>query len=154
MERRPTRLLDVACGTGNLAMRFAERGYEVTGIDLSRGMLREASKKARRKAISTRLVRASMVSFDLDREFDAAYCVNAFGHLIRNSEVVSHFRSVSRHLRPDGIYVFEFPRRTGIPEEEQQWTYTVRPLKTLDLSEYHQSRRGIVNWRSHWFVIS
>ena len=40
-------ICDVGCGTGPLAVRLAQKGYKVTGIDLSEDMLRVASDKVR-----------------------------------------------------------------------------------------------------------
>ncbi len=40
------KVLDVGTGTGFLALLFAEMGYEVTGIDLSEGMLEKAKHNA------------------------------------------------------------------------------------------------------------
>ncbi|MCB0125992.1 MAG: class I SAM-dependent methyltransferase [Caldilineaceae bacterium] len=36
------RILDVGCGTGRHAVELARRGYQVTGLDFSAGMLAEA----------------------------------------------------------------------------------------------------------------
>jgi ubiquinone/menaquinone biosynthesis C-methylase UbiE len=44
--RAPRRVLDVGCGTGFLAFRFAELGHTVTGIDLSPQMIDRARRKA------------------------------------------------------------------------------------------------------------
>ena len=44
---RGSRILDVGCGTGRHAVELARRGYWVTGVDISSGMLAEAEKVAR-----------------------------------------------------------------------------------------------------------
>src|SRR4030067_3580477 len=46
-----SRILDVATGTGKQAFAFAKRGYDVTGIDLSKAMLKVANKKNRYKNV-------------------------------------------------------------------------------------------------------
>lgn len=43
------KLLDLACGTGELSVRFAQQGFDVTGIDLSEDMLSVAQAKAEEK---------------------------------------------------------------------------------------------------------
>src|SRR5437763_5475884 len=48
--REPRCVLDVGCGTGFLALRFAELGHAVTGIDLSPQMIDRARKKAEQTA--------------------------------------------------------------------------------------------------------
>ena len=66
-------VLDVACGTGRVALALAERGTHVTGIDLSPHMLKEFCYKiAGRPSVSHRLTlsQADMRAFDLGRTFD------------------------------------------------------------------------------------
>ena len=46
------KLLDLACGTGELSIRLAEEGYDVTGVDLSSDMLAVAREKAIEGTIS------------------------------------------------------------------------------------------------------
>jgi ubiquinone/menaquinone biosynthesis C-methylase UbiE len=46
LPESPLRVLDVGCGTGVISLLFAERGDQVTGIDLSEGMIEEARRKA------------------------------------------------------------------------------------------------------------
>ena len=45
-DARPDRLVEVACGTGTLAIGMVARGYAVHGIDLSPGMIARAEEKA------------------------------------------------------------------------------------------------------------
>ncbi len=108
LPRPPASVLDLGCGTGSHAFLLADRGHRVTGIDASPGMLRVARAKARGRRNPT-FRRADMRSFDLGRRFDAAICMDgAFTHLLTDRDLVAHLRAVRRHLRPGGVYVFEF----------------------------------------------
>ena len=155
LAQRPCSILDIACGTGSLALTLAKRGYEVTGLDVSSAMLREARAKSRGGMKPIRYVHAGMREFDLGRKFDAALCVNGFSHLVRVNDVLSHFRTVRRHLNPGGIYVFDFSRKPRVSDEGQEWTYRTRPFTIIDLVETRKSRdRAIVKWEYHLFIIS
>ncbi|MCX6371694.1 MAG: class I SAM-dependent methyltransferase, partial [Actinobacteria bacterium] len=68
-------ILDVGCGTGRHAVEFARRGYVVTGLDLSAGMLAEAAKAAEEASVEIELVQADATAFSLERGFDAAVCL-------------------------------------------------------------------------------
>lgn len=68
-------ILDVGCGTGRHAVELARRGYVVTGLDLSSGMLAEAAKAAARSGAEVELIQADATDFRLDRTFDAAVCL-------------------------------------------------------------------------------
>ena len=66
------RVLDVGCGTGILAGRLAARGYDLTGVDPSEGMLEEA----RKNITGARFIQGSGTALPFgDNEFDLTYCV-------------------------------------------------------------------------------
>ncbi len=71
------RVVDLGCGTGRLMLRLAERGCEVTGVDLSHAMLRETAKRLDRHGRSGAVVRADICRLDAlgDGAFDAAVCM-------------------------------------------------------------------------------
>jgi len=71
------RVVDIGCGTGRLVLRLAERGCEVTGVDLSSAMLRETAKRLDRHGRAATLVQADMCRLDTlaDGSFDAAICM-------------------------------------------------------------------------------
>ena len=70
-----SRLLDVGCGTGRHAVELARRGYQLTGVDISSGMLVEAEKEAREAGVEVELIHADATQFTSDKLFDAAICL-------------------------------------------------------------------------------
>jgi len=66
------RILDVGCGTGTLAVKAAQKGAQVIGLDLSPAMLRLAEEKARAAGVEVNFRRGHAQSPPLDDEpFDA-----------------------------------------------------------------------------------
>jgi ubiquinone/menaquinone biosynthesis C-methylase UbiE len=67
----PLKVLDVGCGTGVMGLLFAEMGHQVTGVDLSEGMMAQAREKARAQNLSIELKAgdAEHLPFD-DGSFD------------------------------------------------------------------------------------
>ncbi len=95
--------LDVACGTGS-HLSFLRRQYAVTGIDVSREMLRVA----RRRLPGIRLILGDMRSFRLDETFDVVSCLfSAIGHLTAERELAATFANFARHLKPGGVAIVE-----------------------------------------------
>jgi ubiquinone/menaquinone biosynthesis C-methylase UbiE len=95
--------LDVACGTGR-HLSFLRRHYSVTGVDLSREMLR----LARRRLPRTRLVLGDMRSFRLDETFDVISCLySAIAHLRTERDLEATFVNLARHLKPGGVVIVE-----------------------------------------------
>jgi ubiquinone/menaquinone biosynthesis C-methylase UbiE len=94
------RVLDVACGTGNAALRAAERGAEVTGLDIVPELLEQAQVLAERDGLALRCVEgdAEALPFE-DARFDAVLSV--FGCMF----APDHRRAageIARVLRPGG----------------------------------------------------
>ena len=99
-----SRVLDLCCGSGQLAAGLCERGYRVTGLDGSASML----EFARENAPTAEFVRADARSFRLPGRYQAV--VSAFdslNHLMKIEELVRVFRNVHRVLDRDGIFLFD-----------------------------------------------
>ncbi len=105
---RPSSLVDLGCGTGGHALLLAKRGYKITGVDLSEGMLRVAREKAVQENISIDFLRADIRKMDLHRSFDAAICMFAvMGYQTSNEDLLDAFGAVRRHLKIGGTFIFD-----------------------------------------------
>ena len=99
-------VLELACGTGRVAVPIARAGIEVVGLDLSPHMLRMARAKARGLPLTVR--RGDMTRFDLGRRFPLALIpFRAFQHLLTVERQRSCLRSVRRHLRRGGRLIVD-----------------------------------------------
>jgi ubiquinone/menaquinone biosynthesis C-methylase UbiE len=100
-----TRLLDVACGTGNALAPALARGYDVTGVDISEAMLAQARRKLGRPVP---LVHADMRRLPALGEFDLVWCLgDALNYLAGEEELAAAFTGIRRNLHPDGVVVFD-----------------------------------------------
>ena len=69
------RILDVGCGTGRHSVGLAKVGYEVTGVDLSSGMLEQSSARAEAAGVSVEWVHSNAVDFIRVDYYDSAICL-------------------------------------------------------------------------------
>ena len=102
------RLLEVACGTGQHAVRFAARGWDVVGVDLSADMVRRA--EGRKGSSTVEFFQQDMRELDVPvKGFDAVTCLfDSLGYCVSNEAIGETLTRVRRHLRPDGLFVTEF----------------------------------------------
>ncbi len=105
------RLLDVGCGYGRHAVPLAQRGYEVTGIDLSRTSLRVARASARESGVRVRFLRRDMRRMGLVDRFQGAICMGAFGALESDDDDLQALGTVRRALRPGGRFLLDHKNR-------------------------------------------
>jgi SAM-dependent methyltransferase len=101
------RLLDLGCGPGTDVVYFAARGYDVTAIDWSPGMVREARSMVRAAGLDE-VARVEQLGIDdldeLDADpFDAAY--SSFGPLNCVTDLPHAARAIRARLRPGGVLV-------------------------------------------------
>jgi len=100
-------ILDVGCGTGRHSVELARRGYQVTGVDISSGMLAEAKKAAREAGVEVEWIHADATEFKSNNTFDAAICLceGAFGLLGKDSDPFEHglsiLRNINKALKPN-----------------------------------------------------
>ncbi len=103
-------LLDLACGTGTLALLMAERGWRVIGIDRSAGMLAEAQRKraAAGEPIDVHFMQADMRSFELPEPVVlATCCYDTLNYLLDEQELARCFSAVGHALLPSGLFCFD-----------------------------------------------
>ena len=98
--RSGSSILEVACGTGRVALALAADGREVIGFDLSPHMIEIARGKSKGLA-NIRWAVTDMKSFDLGRTFDLVISPgHSFQFMLTIADQLACLRSIHRHLDP------------------------------------------------------
>ena len=105
-------ILELACGTGIIAIELARKGIRVTGLDIDPGTLDAARRKLAAEDAQVReridLVQGDMKEFDLGRTFRGIFIpANSWGYLTKTADHRSCLQSVLRHLDDGGVVVVE-----------------------------------------------
>ncbi len=106
-------VLDIGCGTGQLALQLVGHAYEVVGIDISPQMVKWAERYVRSKADSASAVASFRVGDveELDLPDGSMDAVVALGVLEWLADDRKAFSEIRRVLRPDGIAIIDFRNR-------------------------------------------
>jgi len=129
--RRGERALDVACGPGIVGAALEDAGLRVTGIDLTREMIREAMAR-----------RGGCLQGDVERlpfaeeTFDVTVCRNSFHHFADPGAVL---REMTRVLRRGGRVVVE---DMHAPDDEEQRAYHETIERLRDVAHVRTLTRG------------
>ena len=112
-------LLELACGTGIIAIELARRKFQIVGIDYDEDMLAIARRKLAMSDEDTqRRVQfqcADMKDFTISKQFGATIIpTNSFGYLFKLEDQRACLEQVRKHLLPKGRLVIEerYSRRT------------------------------------------
>lgn len=102
------KMVDLACGTGTLAIAMAKMGVEVIGIDLSEGMLEKARAKAKKAGLSIPFFCQDMRSFSLTEKVDLVTSFyDSLNHLLTPEDLQQAFDAVAGNLNPGGLFIFD-----------------------------------------------
>jgi SAM-dependent methyltransferase len=118
--RENRHLLDVCCGTGQLARHFLDHGYTVTGIDLSEEMLRYARANAGEAVAAGRatFLRADAANFRVDGSFGLATSTFDALQLLPSLDALkASFGCTRRAVDDQGFFVFDLMTRRGFVQD-------------------------------------
>ena len=116
--------LELAIGTGRIAVPLVRRGVPVHGIDLSPDMVAKLREKPGSETIGVTI--GDFATTRVDRTFTLVYLVfNTIGNLTTQEAQVACFENVAAHLEPGGCFVIELRIHGGAP------------LEVFDLGESH-----------------
>lgn len=106
------RVLELACGTGRLAIPLARAGFSVAGLDLDAGMLERCRVKLVTEKLGTQdnltLHQGDMSNFELNQCFDMVFIgFNSVEHLISLQEEIGAFQCANRHLPQGGRFIID-----------------------------------------------
>ncbi len=140
------RVLELACGTGTVALEFAQRGCEVVGVDISEGMVTVAREKAQKMGLAkvARFYVQDIATLDLSDEvpFDLAVCLfDSLNYIVEPERLAQVFIRTLPHLRPGGYFVFDLNSEYALRENL---------FDQDNLSEDEETTRLYYYWRSQY----
>jgi len=109
---QPKKALDLACGSGEMAVRLARLGVDVTGVDASCDMLAVAEAKLREAGLPCLLIQQDMRKLELPEEYDLVICCcDSLNYILSPRALQKVFKNVNRCLRPGGLFIFDLNTR-------------------------------------------
>lgn len=148
----PASVLDLPCGVGRYAVEFADRGFDVTGVDATAPYLESARERADDAAVDVEYVEADMREFARPDSYDLV--VNAFtsfGYFEDRADDRRTARNFHESLRPGGRLVMELTGKEVLAPEfrertwsEQDGTYLLEEHELSDAWSWMDNRWVVV----------
>ena len=104
----PRTVVDLACGTGSVTALLAQKGWQVTGVDMSEDMLTVAWDKTQNMKNPPRFVCQPLQRLHLPRGVDLAVCaLDSLDYITDPADCATAITRVYRALNPGGIFIFD-----------------------------------------------
>lgn len=164
-------IMEVACGSGEITIALAKKGYQVFASDLSYDMIEMAKKKADSSLVSWKVM--DMRVFDDTKQYQGILCLcDSFNYLLKDEEVLSFFQQAYDHLVDGGTFIVdmhtmdrleefeeEYHEAGKVLQKEYQWTIqTIDDCIYQNFMFYDEDGKGILEqhiqrvYPPHWIL--
>jgi len=104
----PRTAVDLACGTGSVALRLAQKGLQVTAVDMSWEMLKVAQQKAMEADVYPQFACQKLQELHLPRGVDLAVCaLDSIDYILDPNDCQEAIQRVYKALNPGGCFIFD-----------------------------------------------
>lgn len=132
-------IMELACGTGALAVEFAKAGFDVTGLDLSEEMLMIACQRAEQEDTPIQLVEGDMLDLTDVGTYEAITCYSdSICYMEDEQSVQQVFDGVYNSLRDDGVFMFDVHSTYQIDKVFPDYSYHYQTDEFAFLWESYQ----------------
>lgn len=103
------RILDLACGFGRHALSLARRGYQVTGVDITKEFIKDAIHTAASEGLKMQFINSDIRDLSFTKEYDIVLNLadGAIGYLESDEENLKIFHVISNALKPGGKHFMD-----------------------------------------------
>lgn len=107
-DKKPTLMLDLACGTGGFSVEFSKAGIEVIGVDISSGMLDCAKKNCENAGQDILFLCQDATELELYGTVDGAVCcLDSLNHITDYGDLCRAISRVALFLEKDRLFIFD-----------------------------------------------
>ena len=138
---RHRRILDVACGTGILALKLAQQGFSVVGLDSSPQMIALAQAKVK-PGLSLFFEVQDMKELNVKEPFDLVFCTfDSINYILSESDIAYFLASVNSALKSSGFFMFDSVTEVLCNKHYGERSRKVGGVKFLERSSYYPRRK-------------
>lgn len=99
-------ILELGSGSGSHAYYLSQRGFKIKGVERSKSMVQESSKK---DIPNFEPIHADITNFNINQKFDAVVSLfHVISYLTHNDSLINCLKLVHKHLKPQGVFLFDF----------------------------------------------
>lgn len=105
LRKQPGKILDLGCGPGLYARRFADKGFSITGIDFSRRSIAYASENYGNE--HSNFIYQNYLTIDYNDEYDLAILINCDFGVLSPENRITLLKKIHRGLKHGGLFIVD-----------------------------------------------
>lgn len=106
--KKTNKILELACGTGNITIPLAKKGYNVVGLDISQDMLMVAKDKSIENNLKVLFIEQNMIDLELEEKFDCVLSMcDGINYIVDTEDLLEVFQRVYNTLEDGGAFIFD-----------------------------------------------
>ena len=107
-KNKDATILELCCGTGRLTIPIAKDGYNISRVDFTASMLKQAKEKASKEGVAIEFIDADIRTLDLSVKYDLIFIqFNSIHHLYKNEDLFKALKVVKNHLKEGGLFLLD-----------------------------------------------
>lgn len=139
------KILDLPCGVGRHATSLAERGYDVTGVDISNSYIEKARERADNENLD--FYQGDMKEYTGESKFDLILNLwNSFGYFEDDEDNQAVLDNFSKNLGQEGVLLMQLNTKETFSNREN---FNSRHWEEQDGAFFLQKREITDNWKWH-----
>jgi SAM-dependent methyltransferase len=160
-KEKNVEILEFCCGSGRLSIPLAKEGLKITGVDNSKTMLEQAKIKTKNEKLEITFIEADIRNLNLTNKYDLIFIpFNSIHHLYQNKDLFDTFKVVEKHLKDDGLFIFDCynPNIQYITEAEKgrnkiaEYKTTDNRNVLIEQTMKYESKTQINRIEWHYFI--
>ncbi|NWJ52877.1 MAG: class I SAM-dependent methyltransferase [Bacteroidetes bacterium] len=147
------KILEIGCGSGMLARRFLDNGYDYLGLDLFNEMLNIARSEIK----SDRFIQCDMRSLSFNQQFDAVLITGrSIAYVIENQGILDTLTGIHKSLKDNGLLIFGVFEATGIFDNfndfEQDIAHNNKKIKRISRLKLNLTTGWTYDWYAKYII--
>lgn len=131
-NKKSGKVLDLGCGEAGTSLLLAEKGFEVTCIDISKTAINNIKKEAEKKELKIIAFVADLEKFEFEEDYDIIIGTGLF-HFIPEENSLKLIDNIKKHTKKHGLNIFEVFLQGDPSQEEDSEGYYFKPNELKDL---------------------
>lgn len=147
-------ILDLGCGPGLYTQQIAQKGHQVTGVDISENSIRYAREQAKINNLDISYINKNYLELELpEKEFDLVMMIYTDLGVLLPAERSQLLKTVEKSLKPGGVFIFDVLNDRDLDkkvspknwEVAEQGFWRENPYFTLSESFFYEKEKVILN---------